>query len=378
MLSGGVDSSVSAYLLKKAGFKVVGVYFKRYKPDGDKSICKEDGLSAQKVAEELCIDFKVYDLEKEYKEKVFEYMLNSYKSGLTPNPDILCNREIKFGEFAKRAFKEGADYISSGHYVRLAFYIYILGLGFRVPRFLFNKLKFLNHKVLIQEGRDKNKDQSYFLSQVSPEILERSIFPLGKMKSKRDTRKIAERIKIHTAKRKDSQGICFIGKKIKLKDFLKKYIKLSPGFVYDLKGRKIGKHEGVELYTIGERRGFKLFPDFQSDNTPALYVIRKNLDDKSLVVGSKKDFERENAKIKFLKGDKLNTFKSIDLNKRYLLRIRHRGEKSYCKILELDNNSLLLELEEPVFAPSPGQFLALYDKDKLLLSAEIKELLPEI
>ena len=370
MLSGGVDSSVAALLLKKKGFDVVGVYFKRYKPDGDKSICKEDGLSAQKVAQTLGIEFKVYDFEKEYKKYVFDYLIESYKKGETPNPDIICNKKIKFGLFAKKAFEEGADFISSGHYAKLSFYIKLFGITIRVPREALPLASFLPQRYLILEAKDKNKDQSYFLSQIDPQILPKILFPLGNLR-KSKVRKIAEKHGLHTAQRKESQGVCFIGKKIKFKEFLKKYLSPQKGNVYNLEGVKIGEHKGVEFYTIGERRGFKLLPEFQSDKTPALYVIKKDVKNNSLLVGTKEEFEKENVKIKSLKGTELNFFGIPKLNKKYLLRIRHRGDKTLCKIKKLNHKELELELLEPIFAPSKGQFLTIYDKNKLLLSAKI-------
>ncbi len=368
MLSGGVDSSVAAFLLKKQGFDVTAVYFKRYKPNGNKELCMQDGKSAQKVAKHLGIEFKVWDFEREYKKHVFDYLIESYKKGKTPNPDIICNRKIKFGLFAKRAFSEGADFIASGHYAKIANCI------FCPECFCFGAQESIFGNPSLREAKDKNKDQSYFLSHIDKDVLKRVIFPLHNLK-KKDTRKIAKKAGLHTAGKKDSQGMCFIGKKQKLKDFLLNFIEKKEGVLLNIQGNQIGSHDGVFFYTTGERRGFSLNPKHQKPNAEALYVISKNIDKNSITVATKEEFEKEMNKIKYLKLKNLNVLLEPKLENKYKLRIRHRGNKTEARLVNLSNKQAVLELLEPVFAPAEGQFVALYNKfDAVVLSGEIKEI----
>ncbi len=381
MLSGGVDSSVAAYLLKKQGYRVVGVYFKRFKPTGDRSWCKEDGLSAEKVAKTLGIEFKVYDLEKEYKEKVFNYFIDSYKKGFTPNPDIICNREIKFGEFVKRAMKDGADFVASGHYADIKYKIQFSKINICVSPKIYKVLNRFFHiqgTAVLSEAKDKQKDQSYFLSQINPEVLPKIIFPLANYK-KSQTRKLAKQIGLHTAQKKDSQGICFIGRKVSIKKFLSYFIEEKEGKVFDLSGKHIGYHRGAYFYTVGERRGFRLLPNVQSDFTPAYYVIAKDVHKNALIVGTKTEFDKWNESIDFLELQDIVKFQSLEFGKEYFVRIRHRGKK-YKAILLKDNEKTILKfLKEKAFAPAKGQFAALYDKHNCIVaSAKISKVVSRI
>ena len=366
MLSGGVDSSVAALLLKKQGYNVTGVYFKRYKPDGNKELCKQDGQSAKKVAEQLGIDFKVWDFEKEYKEKVFDYLISSYKKGETPNPDIICNREIKFGIFAKRAFAEGADFIASGHYAKIASCVLC------PVRLCFAGSKYFFAKPGLKEAKDKNKDQSYFLSQVNKDVLKRVIFPLHNL-TKNQTRQIAKKAGLHTAGRKESQGICFVGKKLDFKEFLSGFIDEQEGFVYDTNGRKIAKHKGVQFYTTGERRGFDILPEIKGPNSEALYILKKDIPENKLIAGTRKELEEYSKSIVKISADTLNLFLPIKSDRTYFARIRHRGEKVKCKA-KIAGSELVVYPKAGVFAPAEGQFIALYDKDILVASAKIKNI----
>ncbi|MEW6617514.1 MAG: tRNA 2-thiouridine(34) synthase MnmA [Patescibacteria group bacterium] len=223
-MSGGVDSSVAAFLLKKEGYDVTGVYINGFNVDG----CSErDAEDARRVADHLGIPFYVIDAREDYFEYVVQYMIKGYKKGLTPNPDVMCNKEIKFGIFLDKALKLGADYIATGHYV------------------CFEK------KSKLFEAKDKNKDQSYFLWTLTQKQLKHCLFPVGEY-TKPEIREIAKKAKLPTAEKKDSQGICFLGK-VKLPEFLKAYIKPKRGDVLDTEGNKIGEHEGVQFYTIGQR-----------------------------------------------------------------------------------------------------------------------------
>lgn len=264
-LSGGVDSSVAALLLLRQGYDVVGVHIRGYNVDGCGDI---DAEYARRAAESLGIPFYVWDMEEEYKRAVVDYMVKGYKAGITPNPDVMCNKEIKFGLFLKRALESGADFISTGHYVS----------GKRD-----NNLQ----KLFI--ATDTNKDQTYFLWTLKPDQINRSIFPLGGLK-KSEVRTIAAEADLPTAAKKDSQGICFLGD-ISMRDFLKKYIPSSPGSIITTDGRIIGEHEGLAFYTIGQRHlGVKITTGKSgSELTMPRYVVSKDVSANSLIVAEGAD-----------------------------------------------------------------------------------------
>src|ERR1700733_6957833 len=227
-MSGGVDSSVTALLLKNQGYNVVGVFMRCYNLDG----CAErDAEDARRVAEHIGIPFYVWDFEQEYKDRVVQYMIDGYKAGITPNPDVMCNREIKFGLFLKQALATGADFVATGHYVQIA--------------------KNPDGTDSLYAAKDKKKDQSYFLWTLTQEELQYCIFPIGDL-LKTEVRVIARKADLPTAEKKDSQGICFIGD-ISVDDFLKQYIPEKRGALVTTTGDNIGEHFGSEFYTIGER-----------------------------------------------------------------------------------------------------------------------------
>lgn len=273
-LSGGVDSSVAAYLLKKQGYDVTGVFIRSFNIDG----CEErDAEDARRVAEHLGIPFYVFDFEKEYKKKVVEYMVQGYKHGITPNPDVMCNKEIKFGLFLKKARAMGADYVATGHYAllrrnplsrtgRSLTPAVSTALRSRPQNFRSAKGQaFAASESFSQEdsgsfslfeGVDKNKDQSYFLWTLTQDQLKFCLFPIGKY-AKPKVREIARKAGLPTAEKKDSQGICFLGE-VELGEFLKRYIKPKKGSVIDTDGKKVGEHDGVFFYTVGQRHGLGL------------------------------------------------------------------------------------------------------------------------
>lgn len=332
-LSGGVDSSVALALLRDEGYDVTGVYFKTYKPNGDPTYCREQGTSAERVCETLSVPFKVFDLQDEYREKVFEYMLSEYRAGRTPNPDIICNREIKFGLFAQRAFADGAQMIATGHYARVA-----------------------DGQLL--QARDTNKDQSYFLSQVRKEVLERTLFPLGEL-HKQETRRLAQQYGLHTAEKPDSQGLCFIGHEIDVKSFLKRYIPEHAGALLDVAGEVIGTHEGAEFYTIGERHGFTIDARYQSPHMAPLFVITKDIHANTVTVGTATELQHQSPTSVRL--THTNWLQEPVEGREYACRIRHRGVRVPCVLHDEE-----LTFLEPPHAPSPGQFVALYDGDMCL------------
>ena len=253
-MSGGVDSSVAAGLLKKQGYDVVGVHLRCFNLDG----CADRDLEdARRAAEVLGIPFYVFDFEKEYKKRVMEYMIDGYKKGITPNPDVMCNQEIKFGLFLDKALQMGADYVATGHYVRLS-----------------------RGKLFIAE--DKNKDQSYFLWTLNRKQLKHCLFPLGDIK-KPQVRKLAQKLGLLNADKNDSQGICFLGQ-IGLEEFLKKYIKPKTGNIVDIAGNILGKHSGIFYYTIGQRHGLHLDKAAKSPDSAPYYVADKILKTNTIVV----------------------------------------------------------------------------------------------
>ncbi len=262
-MSGGVDSSVSALLLKEQGYDVTGVYMKNWSKDlpGMKCPWAEDLADAKRVAVKLGIPFEVWDFEDAYREKVVEYMLDEFKKGNTPNPDVMCNQEIKFKLFFEKAMERGADYIATGHYARVKD-----GQLFRAA--------------------DENKDQTYFLYRISNESLKHTLFPIGDM-LKPDVKKLAEEKGLHNAYKKESMGVCFVGE-VGMKDFLKEYIDIKPGEIREVETEKVlGYHEGAIFYTIGQRHGLYLsgVAGEINDGLP-YYVVDKDLD-KNIVYVSK-------------------------------------------------------------------------------------------
>lgn len=257
-MSGGVDSSVTAALLKERGFDVVGIHLKCYNVDG---CAEQDAEDARRAAETLKIPFYVFDMEQEYKDKVVEYMVDGYKKGITPNPDVMCNKEIKFGLFLKKALNLGADYVATGHYVRL---------------------KKTGNKYRLFSAADKNKDQSYFLWILTQKQLKHCLFPIGDYQ-KSEVRKIARKYKLPNADKKDSQGICFLGQ-VSLKDFLGNYIPEKTGVVVNTKGQVVGEHKGAYFYTIGQRGGLGI-----GGQAKPLYVAEKDVKENALLVAEDND-----------------------------------------------------------------------------------------
>ncbi|MBI4087766.1 tRNA 2-thiouridine(34) synthase MnmA [Candidatus Kaiserbacteria bacterium] len=232
-LSGGVDSAVAAALLKEQGYDVTGVFIKIWQPEFIECTWREDRLDAMRAAATLGIPFREVDLSAEYKREVVDTMVGDYARGITPNPDVACNRVIKFGHFAKWAHENGADLIATGHYARIS--------GDRNSRYLLR-------------GSDKNKDQSYFLYQLTEDDLARAQFPIGDM-TKQQVRSLAKKFGLPNAEKPDSQGICFLGD-VSMEEFLTRFIPLEHGAVLDMAGKKIGEHRGATLYTAGQRHGF--------------------------------------------------------------------------------------------------------------------------
>ncbi|HSW78974.1 MAG TPA: tRNA 2-thiouridine(34) synthase MnmA [Candidatus Babeliales bacterium] len=328
-LSGGVDSSVSAALLKEQGYKVVGVYMKNWSQDLPGLPCpwREDFADAKRVAVQLGIDFKVYDFENQYREKVVDYMLDAFKAGKTPNPDIMCNQEIKFKLFLHTALEDGADYIATGHYAEVK-----------------------NGQLFM--AKDQNKDQTYFLYTVPKEALQKTIFPLGGLTKPR-VRQLAKKFKLVTADKKESMGICFVGK-VGIKDFLKQYVDEQTGPIMDQNDRQIGAHDGAIFYTIGQRHGLEV-----GGGLP-YYVTGKNIKKNEVYVTTDlQDEKLWNNKIKLSSAHWING--DPGKNQKLAVRTRHRAKLIPVKKLSNASNSRwIAELDEDVRALTPGQSAVFY------------------
>jgi len=327
-MSGGVDSSVSAALLKRDGFEVVGVYMRQWTPKvlGKECIWKQDRQDAMRVCAKLDIPFLTWDFSKEYERYVGRYMINSYKKGITPNPDVMCNKIIKFGLFFNKAIKEGADFIATGHYARIS-----------------------SGKLFT--AKDKNKDQTYFLYELKQNQLNKIIFPVGNLE-KSEVRILAKKFGLPTAEKKDSQGVCFVGP-LNMKIFLKNYIKPRKGKILLLNKKEIGEHDGFYYYTIGQRHGLDI-----KDGHGPYFVIKKDIKKNIIYVGQEKDLYSKKAKIKNINWiDKPKTFPT-EIN----VRIRYRAPLAKAKIYK---NGLLI-FKKPQKAVTPGQSAVFYKNKQVL------------
>lgn len=344
-LSGGVDSSVAALLLSQnSKYDIVGVYMRNWSeelPEIKGCPWETDQRDAQLVAAAIGIPFYVINFEKEYYDRVVEYMISTYKNGQTPNPDIMCNQEIKFGVFLDKMLKLGFDKVATGHYARV---------------------EEDNGEYFLKTGLDNNKDQSYFLCRLNQEQLSHTLFPIGEI-IKSEVRDIAKKYNLPTATKKDSQGICFIGN-IKVRDFLQRYIKGTAGSILDMNGKVIGKHQGVEFYTIGQREGLDI------GGTGPYYVVKRNLKTGDLIVTDKPDDEAL-----YTNEVKLNSVSWINEPKlpwQGDVRIRYRHPVVACEVIQ-DNENLLVKFKDKQKAVSPGQSAAFYANDKLIGSGIISD-----
>ncbi len=315
-VSGGVDSSVALALLQKDGYDVTGVFLKVWSPDFLPCEWRDERRSAMRVCAHLGVPFVTLDCEKEYKDMVVDYMLSEYKAGRTPNPDVFCNKYVKFGVFLKKALELGADYVATGHYAQISEGV-SSGSHDVTPR-----------EICLLEAEDKDKDQSYFLSQLGQHELSHALFPIGHLK-KSDVRKIAAQLNLPTAEKKDSQGLCFIGK-VDMKEFLKHYIETKPGNVLDTSANIIGTHDGAELYTIGERHGFTVTE--KTDHDVPLFVVSKNVEKNTITVSPRGTLGPEvspksNIGEIGLSGMHWTSGEEVDLSKTYGVRFRYRQEK---------------------------------------------------
>ena len=374
-LSGGVDSSVAAYLLKEQGYEVIGLFMKNWHDDSvtisNECPWLEDSNDALLVAEKLGIPFQTVDLSEQYKEKIVDYMFHEYEKGRTPNPDVLCNREIKFDVFMKIALSLGADYVATGHYCRKG---EIENDG--------------NTMFQLLAGKDDNKDQSYFLCQLSQEQLAKALFPIGEL-TKPQVREIATKMELATAEKKDSQGLCFIGK-VRLPEFLQQQLKPKEGLIFEVPanseiykqiiptfnskeeelifestpivytpatGKVVGKHQGAHYFTIGQRKGLNV-----GGTKEALFIIATNVVTNEIYTGQghahpglfQKALRVQNSEIHWIRTDlKLENGQSMEV----MARIRYRQELQKATLYQFESG-LYVSFEQPQSAITQGQFVA--------------------
>lgn len=332
-LSGGVDSAVSAALLKERGYEVTGVFIRIALP-GYPCSAGADRLDAMRVAAHLGIPFLEIDLSDEYKKQVFDTAVGEFAHGRTPNPDTLCNREIKFGAFFDFAVAKGADFVATGHYAQ-------------------------TKDGLLYAGKDPSKDQSYFLWMVKKEILEKTIFPVGDLE-KTEVRKLAEKFNLPNAQRKDSQGLCFLGD-ISIEEMLHKELQQEPGDVVLENGEVVGRHEGAALYTLGQRHGFALFA--QTPETKAHFVVGKNIKNNTITVSAER-FPKDAAKTKIslIEANWIGEYEAGPVLAQY----RYHQTLIPAEISDEKN----VTLGQPHYVPL-GQSLVLYTKENRCLGGGI-------
>ncbi|TDD98470.1 tRNA 2-thiouridine(34) synthase MnmA [Flavobacterium cellulosilyticum] len=387
-LSGGVDSSVAAYLLQQEGYEVIGLFMKNWHDDSVtiSNDCPwlEDSNDALLVAEKLGIPFQTVDLSEEYKEKIVDYMFNEYEKGRTPNPDVLCNREIKFDVFMKIAMSLGADYVATGHYCRKG------------------EIEVNGEKVYqLLSGADNNKDQSYFLCQLSQDQLAKALFPIGEL-TKPEVREIATQLGLVTAEKRDSQGLCFIGK-VRLPEFLQQKLQAKEGQIIQIDkgipeydyikqeglsveeellfdsrkigytpsmGKVVGKHQGAHYFTIGQRKGLNV-----GGTKDPLFIIATNVETNTIYTGLgsqhpglfKKALFIEKSEVHWIRTDlALANGESMEL----MVRIRYR-QPLQCATLHQFEDGMFITFEEPQSAITEGQFAAWYLQDELVGSGVI-------
>ncbi|WP_027136826.1 tRNA 2-thiouridine(34) synthase MnmA [Gaetbulibacter saemankumensis] len=387
-LSGGVDSSVAAYLLKEQGYEVIGLFMKNWHDDSvtisNECPWLDDSNDAMLVAEKLGIPFQTVDLSEQYKERIVDYMFHEYERGRTPNPDVLCNREIKFDVFMKIALDLGADYVATGHYCRK-------GMIKKDGKDIYQLLA----------GVDNNKDQSYFLCQLSQEQLSKSLFPIGEL-TKPEVRKIATELDLVTAEKKDSQGLCFIGK-VKLPDFLQQQLKPKEGFIVEIPkeqdiynstdpefqsseeklqylsrkieykqelGKIVGKHQGAHYFTKGQRKGLAV-----GGTVEPLFVIDTNVEDNIIYTGQGKEHPGLLKKALFVHNEELHWIREdLALEEGATMeveaRIRYRQPLQKATLHQV-SNGMYVEFEENQSAITEGQFVAWYLNDELVGSGVI-------
>lgn len=341
-ISGGVDSSVAAYLLKQQGHEVIGLFMVNWEEQDGSCTAEQDFEDVKRVCNKIGIPYFSINFAKEYYERVFEYFLEEYKKGRTPNPDVLCNREVKFGPFLEQAMKLGADMIATGHYCK------------KIEK---------DGKYYLAKADDLNKDQSYFLNQLNQQQLKSVVFPLENIDKPR-VREIAKELELSTAEKKDSTGICFIGER-NFKKFLQQYLPAQKGKILDLEGNEVGTHDGLMYYTLGQRRGLNI-GGRKGGNGERWFVIKKDLKNNILYVSQGED------DLLFSDGlyaSGMNWIPEIPKEKEFdcLAKFRYRQPDQKVHVTVVSDKEIKVDFVERQRAITPGQFVVLYDENGLCL-----------
>lgn len=341
-VSGGVDSSVATYLLKEQGHEVIGLFMVNWEEQDGTCTAENDYEDVKRVCNKIGIPYFSVNYSKEYYDRVFKYFLEEYKNGRTPNPDVLCNREVKFGPFLEQAKKLGADKIATGHYAK------------KIEK---------DGKYYLAKADDLNKDQSYFLNQLNQEQLSYVIFPLENI-DKPKVREIARKLELSTADKKDSTGICFIGER-NFRKFLKQYLPAQAGEIRDIDGNVVGQHEGLMYYTLGQRRGLNI-GGRKGGNGERWFVVKKDLENNILYVSQGED---DLLYSDGLYASGMNWIPEIPKEKEFscLAKFRYRQPDQKVKVTIIDDTHIRVDFEERQRAITPGQFVVLYDKQGLCL-----------
>lgn len=354
-MSGGVDSSVSAWLLQQQGYQVEGLFMKNWEEDDGEEYCTaaEDLADAQAVCDKLGIYLHTVNFAAEYWDNVFEHFLEEYKAGRTPNPDILCNKEIKFKAFLEFAAEDlGADFIATGHYVRR---------------------QDVEGKSRLLRGLDDNKDQSYFLYTLGHEQIAQSLFPVGEL-AKPEVRRLAEELELVTAKKKDSTGICFIGER-KFRDFLGRYLPAQPGIILSTEGEVVGEHQGLMYHTLGQRKGLGIGGTKEGSEAP-WYVVDKDVANNLLIVAQGHDHPRLMSV--GLTAQQLHWVdrETLKAPLRCTVKTRYRQADIACTVSPLGEDRIEVRFDEPVAAVTPGQSAVFYVDEVCLGGGIIEARLP--
>jgi tRNA-specific 2-thiouridylase len=344
-MSGGVDSSVAAWMLKEQGYEVIGLFMKNWEDDDNDIYCssRQDWLDVVSVADLIGIDVEAVNFAAEYRERVFAEFLREYAAGRTPNPDVLCNAEIKFKAFLEHAVSLGADAIATGHYARV---------------------KHQGGRAQLLKALDSTKDQSYFLHRLTQEQLSKVLFPLGEI-PKTEVRKIAEHIGLHNAQKKDSTGICFIGER-PFREFLNRYLPRTPGVIKTSEGKIVGEHMGLAFFTLGQRKGIGIGGS-QDGNGDAWYVARKDLASNTLYVVQGHDHPWLLAEdLEAIDASWVDGIAPVSGN--YSAKTRYRQTDAVCELSKGSEGSATFQLHFPAaqWAVTPGQSAVLYDGDVCL------------
>lgn len=343
-MSGGVDSSVAAYLLKKEGYNVVGVFIKVWQPPFLRCHWEDERLDAMRAAAALDIPFLTCDAEEAYKRDVADYFIREYERGNTPNPDVMCNRYVKFGAFHAFAKANGADHIATGHYA---------------------KVSVTGEEVSLLCGVDPKKDQSYFLWNAPLEALKDTLFPLGGL-TKEKVRQIAKSAGLPNAQKRDSQGICFLGA-VDIPEFLGHYLTLEAGEVIDAEGVVIGTHQGAILYTLGQRHGFTL--THEGSETMPQYVVARDLTHNTITVAGKKPEQGEGSAQMLLRDTQI--FRPVTARDRLEAQFRYHGPRVSVVVAGVSDTEVKFTLEGVAETPAPGQSAVLFDGNRIVLGGII-------